>query len=144
MSAESIFWPVTVLALWTGFVLLVTAYGRIGAVLRGQLRSNAFKVGESPEVPGKLLVGNRNFMNLLEMPVLFYVVCISLYVTKNVDSASVWLAWLYVLLRVLHSVIHLSYNRVTHRLLAFALSNLALIALWVVFIVRLRTQENCC
>ncbi|HYJ09846.1 MAG TPA: MAPEG family protein [Polyangiaceae bacterium] len=137
MSGERIFWPITTLALWTGFVLLVTAYGRIGAVLRGQLRSNAFKIGESPEVPKQLLVGNRNFMNLLEMPVLFYVVCISLYVTKNVDTASIWLAWLYVLLRVLHSVIHLSYNHVVHRLLAFTLSNVTLTALWAVFIVRL-------
>src|SRR5688500_19632980 len=103
MSGESIFWPVTALALWTGFVLLITAYRRIGAVLRGRLRSAAFKVGESPEVPLPLLVCNRNFMNLLEMPVLFYVVCISLYVTKNADGASVALGWVYVGLRVLHS-----------------------------------------
>lgn len=139
MRAEGIFWPLTVLALWTGFVLLVTAYGRIGAVLRGQLRSNAFKVGESPEVPKQLLVGNRNFMNLLEMPVLFYVVCLSLYVTKNVDMASTWLAWLYVLLRVVHSAIHISYNNVVHRLVAFTVSNFILVALWAVFIVRLPT-----
>jgi hypothetical protein len=138
MSAESIFWPVTALALSTGCVLLVTAYGRIGAVLRGHLRSSAFKVGESPEVPHRLLVGNRNFMNLLEMPVLFYVVCISLYVTKNVDSASIWCAWLYVCLRILHSIIHLTYNNVVHRLLAFVLSNFMLIILWIIFIARLQ------
>lgn len=128
----------TALALWTGCVLLVTAYGRIGAVIRGQLRSHAFKVGESPEVPHRLQVGNRNFMNLLEMPVLFYVVCVSLYVTKNVDSASIWLAWLYVCFRMVHSIIHLTYNHVVHRLFAFVLSNFVLTALWIVFIVRLQ------
>ena len=40
------------------------------------------------------------------------------------------LAWVYVGLRVVHSAIHLTYNNVMHRLIAFALSNAVLIALW--------------
>ncbi|MBS0413400.1 MAG: MAPEG family protein, partial [Proteobacteria bacterium] len=46
-------------------------------------------------------------------------------------------AWPYVGLRVMHSVIHITYNRVLHRLTAFALSNVVLMALWIV--VGLRT-----
>jgi hypothetical protein len=40
------------------------------------------------------------------------------------------LAWIYVGLRVVHSAIHLSYNRVTHRLIPFALSNGVLSVIW--------------
>ena len=45
------------------------------------------------------------------------------------------LAWAYVALRAIHSVIHLSYNKVTHRLLAYATSNVVLAAFWVMFFV---------
>jgi hypothetical protein len=136
MRAESIFGPVSALAIWTGGVLLINGYRRIRAVLSGLLRASAFKVGESADVPTDLVVVNRHFMNLLEMPVLFYVVCISLFVTHQVDDATIWLSWLYVGLRLIHSLIHLTSNRVSQRLIPFALSNFVLLALWLVFIYR--------
>jgi len=40
-------------------------------------------------------------------------------------------AWAYVALRIVHSLIHLTYNQVLHRLAAFTLSNGALVVLWV-------------
>ena len=72
----------------------------------------AFKYGESATVPGYVCIPNRNYMNLLEVPVLFYVACLLLYVTDGTSTALVALAWAYVALRVLHSLIHLSYNHV--------------------------------
>lgn len=134
MSSVAIFWPVTALALWTLVVLTLTAYQRIGAVIRRQLRSRDFKAGESDEVPHEMRIRNRNLVNLFEMPVLFYVVCLSLYVTGLADDAAIWLAWLFVVLRIVHSLVHITYNRVTHRLLVFAFSTFALLALWLVFI----------
>jgi hypothetical protein len=41
------------------------------------------------------------------------------------------LAWVYVALRVMHSLVHISYNDVLHRLALFFCSNLALVSLWV-------------
>lgn len=64
-------------------------------------------------------------MNLLELPVLFYVVGLMLYVTAGASSLVLALAWSYVALRILHSVIHLTYNKVVHRLAASAVSNAA-------------------
>ena len=48
------------------------------------------------------------------------------------------LAWVYVVLRVGHSFIHLGYNRVPHRLIAFALSNFVLTGLWLVLLFGLK------
>ena len=76
-------------------------------------------------------IPNRNYMNLLELPMLFYVVCLLLYVTGGASSLTIALAWAYVVLRVVHSAIHLSYNHVMHRLAAFTLSNVALVFLWL-------------
>ena len=71
-------------------------------------------------------------MNLLELPMLFYVVCVVLYVTGGAPRQGIDVAWAYVGLRIVHSLIHLTYNRVLHRLFAFTLSNIALVSLWVI------------
>jgi len=134
MRAEAIFGPVSALALWTGVVLLATGFRRIGAVRRRRISRQAFRLGESPEVPADVAVANRNLMNLLEMPLLFYVVAVAFYVTHHVAPGVVTLAWVYVGLRVLHSCEHLTTNHVLRRLALFAASNVVLVVLWIRFI----------
>ena len=133
MRPEAIFAPLCVLAFWTGFVLLLTGFRRLRAVARGRAPAGAFRFGESAEVPADVTVVNRNLMNLLEMPLLFYVVAIAFYVTRQVGPRPLVLAWIYVGLRLVHSFIHLTYNRVGHRLVVFALSNFVLLTLWIWF-----------
>ena len=70
-------------------------------------------------------------MNLLELPVLFYVACLTLVITLRVDAEFVYLAWAFFISRVVHSYVHLTYNNVIHRLSAFALSNLILTIIWI-------------
>ena len=107
------------------------------AVVTGRIRTSAFRLGESPEVPADVTLVNRNLMNLLEMPVLFYTVILALYVTRQVAPGAIVLAWIYVALRLVHSSVHLTYNKVRHRLIPFALSNFVLVALWIWFARRL-------
>jgi hypothetical protein len=137
MRGEAIFGPVSVLAMWTGGVLAMTGFRRVRAVRAGRLHARAFRLGESDEVPDEISVVNRNYMNLLEIPVLFYVVCLAFFVTHRVGPAAVWLAWIYVGLRMVHSLIHLTSNRVVQRFYVFATSNVVLMALWIAFIARL-------
>ena len=133
---ETIFLPVLALVALTVVVLLFTAGKRFRAVGAGHIGPNDFALGESANVPADVSLGNRNYMNLLELPVLFYVVCLCLYVTGQVDSLAANLAWAYVVLRAIHSVVHLAYNNVIHRLGVFAISNVVLTVLWVVFAMR--------
>jgi hypothetical protein len=133
----AILYPVFALAALTGLVLALIPIARTRGVLRGAIRAADFRLGESPAVPDAVRVPNRNYMNLLELPVLFYVVCLMFYVAIPSTPMAVGLAWAYVGLRALHSAVHLSYNHVVHRLLLFAASNVVLIALWVLAAVRL-------
>ena len=71
-----------------------------------------------------------NLINLFELPVLFYVVMIVLYVTGRGDEVYLTMAWAYVLLRAAHSFIHCTYNRVIHRFSVYMLSGVALWAMW--------------
>ena len=128
---KSIFYPVVALAAWTLMVQLAIAFTRFRSGFRRQTRPDDFKYGESPAVPPDVCLPNRNYMNLLEAPVLFYVACIVLFVTAGVSHLAIVLGWLYVALRIIHSMIHLTYNNVIHRLVAFAFSNVALAVLWL-------------
>jgi hypothetical protein len=127
----AILYPMFALGAWTLIVLLLIPVVRVRAVLKREVRPNDFRFGEAPTVPGKVSVPNRNYMNLLELPMLFYVVCLVLFVTAGASHATIVLAWAFVGLRILHSLIHLSYNHVIHRLGVFALSSVVLLALWV-------------
>jgi hypothetical protein len=127
----AILYPAFALVGWTFIVLLLIPLVRVRSAMKREIVPDDFKFGESASVPSYVSVPNRNFMNLLELPVLFHVVCVLLYVAEGGSRAAVGLAWAYVALRVLHSAIHLSYNNVLHRLTAFAFSNAALIGLWL-------------
>jgi hypothetical protein len=135
---SAIFYPVAALVALTFAVALLIPYVRFRAAFRGQVKAKDFRYGESANVPGVVMLPNRNLMNLLELPLLFYIVCVALYVTKTVDGAALWLAWLYVALRAMHSAVHLTYNNVFHRLAAFAASNVVLLVLWIRFVVALK------
>jgi hypothetical protein len=133
ISQDDIFAPMGALALLTFAVLLVIPVRRVGAARRGQVRPEDFRYGESAGVPQEVSIPNRNYMNLLELPTLFYPACLMFYVTHRVGLAAVVTAWAFVACRAVHSVIHLTYNHVLYRLAAFALGNVALGVLWGLF-----------
>ena len=128
---SAILLPLFALAGWTLLVLCLVAFRRIGAGFAGRVQASDFRCGESAGVPADVCLPNRNYMNLLELPVLFYVVCLLIHATGTSTALMVQVAWAYVGLRVVHSAIHLSYNHVFHRFMAFALSNVVLVVLWL-------------
>jgi len=127
MKNAAMLYPVFALAAWTFLVLMRLAVVRYS----GELRPRDYALGQSEREPVKARLANRNYQNLLELPVLFYVVCLLLYVGNAASGTAVWLAWAYVALRVLHSLVHLTYNNVMHRFAFFALSNVCLVGLWI-------------
>jgi hypothetical protein len=131
MRNPAILYPMFALAAWTLVVLLLIPIARVRSARRREIVVDDFKYGESPAVPPAVSIPNRNYMNLLELPMLFYVVCIVLYMTAGASTTTIALAWAFVALRVVHSLIHLSYNHVVHRLAAFTASNVALVMLWM-------------
>jgi hypothetical protein len=131
MDPARIFLPVAVMAGLTLFVVAFIPYRRITSTRRGIVTPDDFKHGESPNVPPYVRLPNRVLVNLLEMPLLFYVACIVLFQLRMVDQANLWLAWIYVALRVVHVAIFMTYNKVQHRLLPYGVSNVVLGIIWV-------------
>jgi hypothetical protein len=67
-----------------------------------------------------------NFKNLFELPVLFYGLCLYLYVSQSVDTVYLIAAWLFFVLRVAHSFEHCTSNVVMRRFYFYAAGALAL------------------
>ncbi len=132
MRPELILYPSIAMFLLTAGMMLA-----MGLVRRRLVRSREVPIryyrlfeGESNQ-PERLRVLTRHVHNHFEMPPLFHVGVLMAYASGQVTVASVALAWAYVLLRCVHSWIHLGTNNVTHRFNVFACSLLALAGIWL-------------
>ena len=134
--------PVLALACLTLSVLVVLGILRLGGIATGKLSQRyygLFRESDDQEPDGLRLI-SRNYHNLLEVPILFYVGCLVAYTADLVSQSLVSLAWTYVALRTLHTAIHVSYNRLWHRATVFVTSSLVLIGFWVVLGLALLAQ----
>ena len=73
----------------------------------------------------------HNYNHLHEAPTVFYAVAIVLAVIGQGDGVSAQLAWAYVALRVIHSLVQATVNKVMWRFVLFLLSSMVLIGLVV-------------
>lgn len=131
MNPTTIFQPVVVMIALTFAVALWMLRLRFKAVGAGELTPGYFKTYRGGKVPEHLTLVTHHFDNLLEIPPLFYVACVVLYVLDGVSGYTLALAWTYVAFRLVHCAIHTSYNNVFHRMFAFLASTAVLGMMWV-------------
>ena len=111
MNSEIIL-PMFYLMLQTVAVLLFLASIRLK-----EIYFNKSVAGEENRHPpfdqGSRILKNaqRNLANLFEFPILFYAVCICIYMTGNVDEYFITLAYWFFYLRVIHSIYHIFFNQ---------------------------------
>jgi hypothetical protein len=130
---ESIFFPAIALVGLT-FVIWVLLYQRrVGAMRKHRVNPERLKTRASRVPLDEQASAADNFQNLLELPLLFYTLVLAVYATRRVDLLYLVLAWGFVALRMVHSVVHVSYNRVMHRFTAYFLGGVLLWAAWLRF-----------
>ena len=133
MSQEAIFIPFFGLMLLTIVVWTYMYYLRLSYFRREKIDPQSVATTREiiNRIPDKLNTPSENLINLFELPVLFYAVCIYLYVTQHVDAVYVALAYCFLIFRVVHSAIHCTSNKVLHRFYVYVLSSFTL---WVIII----------
>ena len=120
-----------VLVILTMVIMVLTARVRIESVQSGTVPQSYYSLMEGHDIPDFVAKTTRNFNNLFEVPTLFYAggaVYLALDQTGQLPIIS---AWIFVAARVMHSIIHLSYNNVLHRLVIFAIGNLSVLVMWL-------------
>jgi hypothetical protein len=127
--SEAMLWPMVAHAALVFGLYFLLSSKRVSAVREGRVRAEQFK--ENREEPLESLLIHNNLKNQFELPVLFHVVCIVLYMTTADNVVTVGLAWVFVLSRYVHSYVHLTSNRLRHRRPVWIFGYFILMALWV-------------
>jgi hypothetical protein len=136
MSIQSILLPLFVQVVLTFVLLFWTGGARVAAVRRGDVRPRDIALRE-PNWPKQETQIANAYHNQLELPVLFHVLTVLAIVTHHADLLFVVLAWVFVLLRLVHVYIHLTSNHVGRRFQAFAAGVVVLAVMWLIFVARI-------
>jgi hypothetical protein len=137
MDPRLMYWPAVAMVALTIAVWLRMYITRIAQMQRERIHPQA--VATSAQAAAKLTdsCAADNFRNLFELPVLFYLALVVAAQTGQVSITTLVLAWAFVVLRVAHSAIQCSYNKVIHRFYTYLTGGMVLWVLWGVLAIGL-------
>ena len=130
---------VAALLLVTGAVWAVMMFSRVTTMQRLRINPEAaaHTADMRTQLPSRVQRIADNHNHLFEAPTAFYAAALAIAVLNRATPIDVTAAWAFVLLRIIHSVIQTTYNRVLHRFAAFVLSWLALLVLIISLVLKL-------
>ena len=136
MTIQMVLLPVFVQVALTFALLFWMASARTGSVRRGETKIRDIALGQPawPEHPTQ--IGNC-YHSQFQIPLLFYVLVILAWITKQADLIFVVMAWVFVIARLAHAYIHTTSNHVPTRFRVFAAGMFVLLVMWIVFAVRI-------
>ena len=119
MNQIELLTPVFTLVLWTFVITLIMAYGRVKFTKDPQDAAHTKDL--KGMMPAWVERTADNYNHLFEQPVAFYVVILSIALINNVEPLMVQLAWAFVIVRIIHSLVQLTINIVLLRFAIFAI-----------------------
>lgn len=125
--------PVVILVAWSLVMLAWLVAVRLPALKKAGIDLAKARGGRPGAldgvVPDAVQWPAHNYIHLMEQPTLFYAVALTLALLGAGDGVNAWIAWGYVGLRIVHSVVQATINKVDIRFLLFVLSSVCLVAL---------------
>lgn len=132
---QTIVAPGLVLILWTLFMLIWMTAARMNApgekVDMAKVPPGVRGVDFEDKMPAATNWKAHNHTHLYEQPTLFYAVLAFAAIAGSVGAADIWLAWAYVILRILHSLWQGFVNTIPVRFMLFLLATLCLATLTI-------------
>lgn len=122
--------PMSALVFWTFLIALRMFVGRVKAVQTGKLSKKYFTAYVDGQPPTDVIVTQRHFANLFEVPVLFYAGCLASMWMPGSVTGLLMCAWVFVLSRIAHSFFHLGPNRLYPRMASFFIGFFAVVTMW--------------
>jgi len=119
--------PVVALAIWSLIMLIWLYATRIPAMGKAKLKPGQATKADMEALPSANVANNYN--HLMEQPTIFYAICFSLQFLGQTQDINIGLAWLYVVIRVVHSLVQATVNIIIIRFLIFMAGSLVLMAL---------------
>jgi hypothetical protein len=113
----------------------------LAVLRRNDVRSGAVKPSQvalrEPNWPRRTQQVANSFSNQFELPLLFYVLTILEIITRHADIVFIVLAWIFVVARLGQAYVHTTNNVVLRRGSWYAVGVLALLAMWIIFMIRI-------
>ena len=135
LGTNAILGPVVALVAWSLVVMVWMVATRLPAMKRKGIDLAKARGGRPGVLDGVLddqaQWKAHNYIHLMEQPTLFYAICLALAMLGAGGGFNTTLAWIYVALRVAHSIVQGTVNIIRYRFLLFAASSLVLVALTV-------------
>jgi hypothetical protein len=118
--------PVVALIIWS-LVMLIWLYAtRIPAMSKAKVRPGEATKAQMESLPGGAPNVANNYNHLMEQPTLFYALCFSLQFLDQANDINIGLAWLYVVIRIVHSLVQATVNIIIIRFLIFVAGSIVL------------------
>ena len=117
MNQIALLTPVLILILWTFTIFLIMSYGRTRFMKDPQDAAHTKDLKGT--LPAWVERTGDNYNHLFEQPVAFYVVTLAIALINSVDPLMMQLAWAFVILRIIHSLVQLTFNLVLVRFMIF-------------------------
>jgi len=124
--------PVLALILWSLIIWCVMYARRIPAMQKARIDPDTAKSPDGDwkaKMPLKVQAAAHNYNHLMEQPTIFYALMFYIVLTNGQSSLMGYLAWTYVILRVLHSLVQVSAGKVMVRFTLFSISTIVLIVM---------------
>jgi len=121
--------PVVALVIWSLIMLIWLYATRIPAMAKAKVKPGEATKAQMEALPSANVANNYN--HLMEQPTLFYALCFALELLGQANEINIGLAWLYVVIRIVHSLLQATVNFIPIRFLIFVLGSLVLMALAV-------------
>ena len=136
MNSISIIYPIFPVILLNFIVIVHMRVVIQKAIKKRDVEYRWFRAYEG-SAPEYMLVARHHYKNFFEIPILFYVLCIILYVFDDVSSIDIWIAWLFVIFKVVHSYIRMTSNYLPFRAYSFYGCVIILLCGWINLVIKI-------
>lgn len=130
MDKILIIYPILAVVLMNFIVMFHMRYMISKAIKNKDVEYKYFKAYES-SAPEYLLISRHHYKNFFEIPILFYLLCLVLYMIDDVSAIDLWIAWLFVVFKGVHSYIRITSNYVPYRAYSFFVCVFLLFGGWI-------------
>ena len=124
-----ILYPMFGMIVLSGIILVIFTSSRVPGIYEmwGKLQFAKHSGDLHPKLPEKARYLTDNYNHIFEQPTLFYAITIYIFLIGNTDTTNIFLAWFYVVTRIIHSAIQLTVNNVSWRATIFGIGSLILV-----------------
>ena len=136
MDKILIIYPVLPVVLMNFIVMFHMRYMIVKAIKNRDTKYKYFRAYEG-SAPEYLLTARHHYKNFFEITILFYLLCLVLYIIDDVSAIDLWIAWLFVIFKGIHSYIRITSNYVPYRAYSFNVCAFLLLGGWIILAIKI-------